>query len=157
MKSELKTLYYEPSRELSSSHPARLSFTHVIVLGTPSIALGYTSWTQADTKHYTFYGDLLSGTWDVWGRIAGHKGALVAAAIGSHGNRTKGEKLYNCFTLLFPSLKDLAAALQKLGGKDYNISSELSEIQPGIGLMASQQFSGVNTVMLYAVEIFRTV
>ncbi|XP_024534160.1 sugar transporter ERD6-like 4 [Selaginella moellendorffii] len=80
--------------------------------------------------------------------------------------------------------KDLATALQRLRGKDYNISSELSEIQnaaevsrlqpsvlvtelfqwrlfrpllAGIGVMALQQFSGINGIMLYAGEIFSTV
>ncbi|KAL6271721.1 hypothetical protein ACE6H2_028632 [Prunus campanulata] len=50
--------------------------------------------------------------------------------------------------------KEFEVALQKLRGKDADISHEAAEIQIGVGLMVCQQFGGINGVCFYVSDIF---
>ncbi|CAN1271429.1 Sugar transporter ERD6-like 7 [Linum perenne] len=52
--------------------------------------------------------------------------------------------------------KEFEVALQKLRGKDSNISREAAEIQIGVGLMVVQQFGGINAVCFYASNILKS-
>ncbi|CAN1765682.1 Sugar transporter ERD6-like 7 [Linum perenne] len=52
--------------------------------------------------------------------------------------------------------KEFEVALQKLRGKDSNISREAAEIQIGVGLMVVQQFGGINGVCFYASNILKS-
>ncbi|KAH9730069.1 Sugar transporter ERD6-like 7 [Citrus sinensis] len=52
--------------------------------------------------------------------------------------------------------EEFEAALQKLRGKDADISQEATEIQIGVGLMVIQQFGGINAIAFYAANIFQT-
>ncbi|XP_048337281.2 sugar transporter ERD6-like 7 isoform X3 [Ziziphus jujuba] len=52
--------------------------------------------------------------------------------------------------------KEFEASLQKLRGKDANISHEAAEIQIGVGLMVCQQFGGINGICFYVSNIFET-
>ncbi|EXC05702.1 Sugar transporter ERD6-like 16 [Morus notabilis] len=50
--------------------------------------------------------------------------------------------------------KEFQVALQRLRGKDADITEEAAEIQIGVGLMVFQQFIGINGVGFYASETF---
>ncbi|GMP60626.1 hypothetical protein CsSME_00023406 [Camellia sinensis var. sinensis] len=51
---------------------------------------------------------------------------------------------------------DCEAALQRLRGESANISEEATEIRVGVGLMALQQFGGINGIVYYASAIFES-
>ncbi|KAF5930349.1 hypothetical protein HYC85_031222 [Camellia sinensis] len=51
---------------------------------------------------------------------------------------------------------DFEAALQRLRGKDADISEEAAEIQIGVGLMVCQQLGGINGICFYVASIFDT-
>ncbi|CAL5415853.1 unnamed protein product [Camellia sinensis] len=50
--------------------------------------------------------------------------------------------------------KEFEAALQKLRGKDADVSREAAEIQIGVGLMVFQQFGGINGIGFYVSQTF---
>ncbi|XP_011651013.1 sugar transporter ERD6-like 16 isoform X4 [Cucumis sativus] len=50
--------------------------------------------------------------------------------------------------------KEFLSALQRLRGKNVNISAEAVEIQIGVGLMMFQQFGGINGIGFFASETF---
>ncbi|OMP04982.1 General substrate transporter [Corchorus olitorius] len=52
--------------------------------------------------------------------------------------------------------KEFEAALQKLRGKDADISNEADEIRIGVGLMVVQQFGGINGICFYVSNIFES-
>ncbi|CAN1234098.1 Sugar transporter ERD6-like 7 [Linum perenne] len=52
--------------------------------------------------------------------------------------------------------KDFEVALQRLRGKDADISKEADEIKIGVGLMVAQQFGGINGVCFYVSNIFKS-
>ncbi|XP_023526518.1 sugar transporter ERD6-like 16 isoform X2 [Cucurbita pepo subsp. pepo] len=50
--------------------------------------------------------------------------------------------------------KEFLSALQKLRGKNADISTEAAQIQIGVGLMVFQQFGGINGIGFFASETF---
>ncbi|XP_065859452.1 sugar transporter ERD6-like 16 [Euphorbia lathyris] len=50
--------------------------------------------------------------------------------------------------------KEFLASLQKLGGKDADVTREANEIQVGVALMVFQQLVGINGIQFYVSETF---